>query len=143
MLIKYVDTKKNLWAQFLDTCIFAYNTSAHESTKFSPFELMFGRKAVLPIDINMGSSDPAAVLEEFNRCQELFPSNIQEEAELKNTVLEEANANIAAAQLRQKEHYDRKYSQSGYDQSSDILGLKNIVAQHMYPQVFTRLEQKC
>ena len=127
MLIKYIDTKKNLWAQFLDTCIFAYNTSAHESTKFSPFELMFGRKAVLPIDINMGSSDPAAILEEFNHCQELSPSNVQEATELKNTVLEEAKANIAAAQLRQKEHYDRKYSQSGYDQSSDILGLKNIV----------------
>ena len=92
MLIKYIDTKKNLWAQFLDTCIFAYNTSAHESTKFSPFELMFGRKAVLPIDINMGSSDPAAILEEYNHCQELSPSNVQEETELKNTVLEEAKA---------------------------------------------------
>ena len=87
MLIKYIDPKKNLWAQFLDTCIFAYNTSAHESTKFSPFELMFGRKAVLPIDINMGNS---AILEEFNHCQELSPSNVQEATELKNTVLEEA-----------------------------------------------------
>ena len=75
----------------------------------------------------MGSSDPATVLEEFDRCQELSPSNVQEAAELKNTVLEEAKANIAPAQLRQKEHYDRKYSQSGYDQSNDILGLKNIV----------------
>ena len=72
MLIKYIDTKKNPWVQFLDTRIFAYNTSAHESTKFSPFELMFGRKAVLPIDINMGSSDPAGVLEEFN-CRSSHP----------------------------------------------------------------------
>ena len=48
----------------------------------------------------MGSSDPAAVLEEFNCCQELSPSNVQE-AGLKNTVLDEAKANITAAQLRQ------------------------------------------
>ena len=30
---------------------------------------------MLPIDIDMGSSDPATVLEEFSRCQELSPSN--------------------------------------------------------------------
>ena len=34
MLIKYIDTKKNLWAQFLDTCIFAYNTSAMSRPSF-------------------------------------------------------------------------------------------------------------
>lgn len=29
----------------------AYNTARHESSKFTPFELMFSRKAILPIDI--------------------------------------------------------------------------------------------
>lgn len=33
--------------------MFAYNTSQQDSTKFTPFELMFGRKATLPIDINI------------------------------------------------------------------------------------------
>ena len=33
---------------YLDECVFAYNTAVHESSKYTPFELMFGRKAVIP-----------------------------------------------------------------------------------------------
>ena len=42
-----------MWDDLLGTCIYAYNISVHESTSFTPFEVMFGRKAVLPIDVNM------------------------------------------------------------------------------------------
>lgn len=38
------------WAQHLPFVVFAYSTAKQSSTKFSPFEVMFGRKAaVLPI----------------------------------------------------------------------------------------------
>ena len=46
MLRKYI--------QEMGTCSFAYNTSKHESTKFTPFEIMFGRKAILPLDLDAG-----------------------------------------------------------------------------------------
>ena len=42
-----------MWDDLLDTCIYAYNASVHVSTSFTPFEVMFGRKAVLPIDVEM------------------------------------------------------------------------------------------
>ena len=71
MLIKFVDGKKDSWSQYLDTCVYAYNSSRlvrmkcsllmyivihmnnfrHESSKHTPFEVMFGRRAVLPIDL--------------------------------------------------------------------------------------------
>ncbi len=35
---------------------YAYNTAQHESTKFTPFELMFSRSPVLPIDITEDAS---------------------------------------------------------------------------------------
>ena len=42
MLKKYVQDKKKSWDEYIDTCVLAYNTSRHESTTFTPFELMFG-----------------------------------------------------------------------------------------------------
>ena len=48
-----VDNKKEQWEDYLDTCIYAYNTSKHESSKYTPFEVMFGRHAVLPVDLNI------------------------------------------------------------------------------------------
>lgn len=47
---------KDQWDEFIDTTVFAYNTSCHESTCYSSFEVIFGRKAVLPIQINVDSS---------------------------------------------------------------------------------------
>ena len=50
MLIKFVGEKKDDWQDYLDTCIFACNTSQHESSKYCPFEVMFYRKALIPVD---------------------------------------------------------------------------------------------
>ena len=50
MLVKLVHEKKEKWSDVLDGCVFAYNTSVQDSTKYTPFQLMFGRQATLPID---------------------------------------------------------------------------------------------
>ena len=56
ILVKFIEENKISWDEFLDTCTFAYNTAEHESTKFSPFQLMFGRKSLLPVDIQKSGS---------------------------------------------------------------------------------------
>ena len=48
-----MSSKKDMWSHYLDTCAFAYNTSQHDSTKYTPFMLMFGRQATLPIDVEL------------------------------------------------------------------------------------------
>ena len=53
MLVKYVSKRRKSWSDYVDSCVFAYNTSHHESTKHKLFELMFGCTASLPVDINM------------------------------------------------------------------------------------------
>ena len=55
MLVKFVREKKETWESYLDTCIYAYNTSRHETSLFTPFELMFGRKSIIPVDLDNGS----------------------------------------------------------------------------------------
>ena len=52
MIAKYAESKKELWDEYVDSCVFAYNTSSHESSLFSPFEVMFGRKAVILIELS-------------------------------------------------------------------------------------------
>lgn len=43
------------WDGFLKQVAFAYNTSPHASTKFSPFYLMHGREARVPVDVLVSS----------------------------------------------------------------------------------------
>lgn len=106
MLVKFIDSKKESWEDYLDTCIYAYNTSKHESSKFSPFEVMFGRRAVLPVELDGGRAceDEVLVMDDFND-KEL--ETIMEE---RRATVEAVRANILAAQKRQKEQYDHKHS---------------------------------
>ena len=47
---KLQDTQDNNWNKYLQAVVFAYNTGVHKSTKYSPYELLYGRLPRLPID---------------------------------------------------------------------------------------------
>lgn len=49
----------------LNAIFTVYNTSQHESTKYSPFELMYGRKSVLPVKHEVTRESPEEILESF------------------------------------------------------------------------------
>ena len=54
MLAKVVADNQRDWDKHLPQVLFAYRTSLHETTKFTPFFLNFGRSPTLPIDIMLG-----------------------------------------------------------------------------------------
>ena len=62
MLVKAITGQKELWDELIDSTVFAYNTSCHESSGYALFEVMFGRKAVLPIDVDLKPISPDKLL---------------------------------------------------------------------------------
>ena len=62
MVVKFFSEKRIIWDDLLDTCIYTCiytcNTSVHESTSFTTFEVMFGRTAVLLIDVDIDIASP-------------------------------------------------------------------------------------
>ena len=119
MQVKFCQEQKDGWAQHLDTCTFGYNTSHHDSTKFTPFELMFRRKAFLPIEATMQNEPPEEILEEFQtmpslECKEGFLAKL---IESRGNILDKTKSNISAAQDKQKADYDRKHAKSNCLQS--------------------------
>lgn len=65
MIVKFIGKKKQDWEDYLDECLFAYNTARQESSKFTPFELMFSRKAILPVDLQTQKKDAKGILEQW------------------------------------------------------------------------------
>ena len=98
MLVKYIEDKKECWE---DSCAFAYNTSKHESSKFTPFEVMFGRRAVLPIQLG--------IQDESLLTMALDDQVVEKHMECQKKVLESVKKNIIA-QTKQKEQYDKKHA---------------------------------
>ena len=46
---KLQDTEDNNWDEYLQAVVFAYNSGVHKTTKYSPYELLYGRPPRLPI----------------------------------------------------------------------------------------------
>ena len=96
MQVKFAASKKNQWDEFLDTCVFAYNTSRQH-------ELMFGRKATLPIDIEICKNAVDDCPKKILDVGELSTSEVEQMAAERLQQLNEAKANIKIAQQKQKE----------------------------------------
>ena len=54
MLSAFVSQNRDDWNLWVDLAVYAYNTSSHESTGYSPYELVFGRVARTPIEVDLG-----------------------------------------------------------------------------------------
>ena len=57
MLRTLPETMKSKWPTTINKLVHAYNCTKHSVTGFSPFRLMFGREATLPIDVILGISN--------------------------------------------------------------------------------------
>ena len=105
MLAKSAADDRREWDTRLPYVLFAYRTSPQESTRYSPYYLLYGREAALPTVVDVGATDRAVVA---------VHTYAEEVTEKLRAAWELARKNIRCAQSRQKAHYDRRATQPNY-----------------------------
>ena len=91
------------WENDLDLILLGYRSSTQSSSLYSPFELLYGVKARLPIELDLPP----------HKCQNDKDDNSMEKLMVSSKLLSEkcsdACVNIHIAQVTQKRQYDRKH----------------------------------
>ena len=97
MLSMYINSSPTNWDEILPYVTFAYNSSRQESTGRSPFFLMYGREARLPVDVTMGVGTSVGTNDPLTVARNL------------ETARREVSTRLKLVQDRQKELYDAKH----------------------------------
>jgi transposase InsO family protein len=101
MLSCLPDEEKSRWKDQVAYVVHAYNCTRHESTGFSPFQLMFGRKPRLPVDI----------VRDVNLLQDGdadYLKYVQDVRQSLKKAYEKAMVKSEEQHLRGKEAYDKR-----------------------------------
>ena len=100
ILAKTVSENQRNWHEVLDLVVAAYNATSHDSTKFSPNYLMYGRETNMPIDLIACASnvEPEATIDEY---VEHLRHNL-------TVAYDSVRKNTKKAAERQKRYYDAK-----------------------------------
>jgi len=103
------------WEQRLKKVCMAYNTSVHSSTGYTPYYLLFGHEARLPLDLMYGTKKSQ-------------PTSVQDyAAHLKDSLTDAYRAvrlQLDQSHARQKDFYDRKVHGEPY-KKGDLVWLHN------------------
>ena len=119
-LQKLVNEHQNDWDELVNNVLFAYRSSRHDSTKSSPFLLMYGREARLPIDLTRVQCTHPDELD--------FEKKVEKMLEIQKKMHDRARSNIEKAQARQKRQYDAKHNTNTKLKVSDkvlVCSMKN------------------
>ena len=99
------------WDVHIKSILFAYRTCKNDSTKFTPFELIFGRAPVLPIEMEIRSKPSST--DSFSDKVEDAPSDFNDRVLVMMNIRDQVKAlamqKTAKAQKRQKKSYDAKH----------------------------------
>lgn len=115
-LIKVSSDKQDDWDLYIDPILFGYRSTVQASTKCTPFEVMFGVKPRLPIDLQ-GEGD--AGVEECD--PEVLAARLEDVATTCVETRERVKENICQAQERQKIRYDLKHHGPTYEVGQKVL----------------------
>ena len=106
MLAIYTNTNQTDWDVALPLVTFAYNTARQETTKFSPFMLVYAREPILPTEEN---------LMETNIATDSFKLR-----EMALACRSDAADNILQKQHTDKQRYDSKHRHLEFQEGDKV-----------------------
>ena len=117
MLRKFVSRNQKDWDDYLPYLLFAYREVPQESTGFSPFELLYGRRVRGPLDV---------LRESWTGCAPEETTAIAHVVEMRNRLEEMSElvkTNLEKAQQKQKAVYDRGAKPRSFEVGDEVLVL--------------------
>jgi hypothetical protein len=131
---KCLQTSQAHWDQLIPSVLFAYRTLKHESTKYTPFYLVHGREAQLPIDIALQEKDEMLEL----TYEEALKKRISSFIGIFTDAQIITSRNIKGAQELQKKRQERLAIAREYKENDIVLvydsAKKNVHGQKFNPK---------
>ena len=109
---------KTHWKDFVKPIVHAYNCTKHDTTGFTPYELMFGRQPRLPIDLAFKIPVNNSNKKSHSQYVQTLKTNLQESYDL-------ARKNAAKVAERNKTRYDKRVTESPIDLGDRVL-VRNV-----------------
>jgi hypothetical protein len=114
----YINGEHNNWDDLLQPSIAAYNTSVHGSLGFSPYEVLFGRRAVKIVDAILRPEEARTVRQVSNYVNDLKSSL--------SRIGRVVGGNLEKARVDQKTQYDKFIRDAVHYAVGDLVVLINI-----------------
>jgi transposase InsO family protein len=111
-LAKYNDDERDDWNDYLSAIVYAYNTSVHSTTGFTPYELAFGRK-------HKSVFDPTSPTIKLPKSGEFYTRL----RKIRRILLNKAQDNIRYQQRLSKQRYDNHRKDTSYSRD-DLVYVK-------------------
>lgn len=106
----YINERHTDWDEYVSLAMFTYNTHFHKSTNFTPHELLFGHKAVIPNTLN---SKPEFKYT-YDDYYSILKLRLQKSFEI-------ARENILKSKENSKVNYDKKIKMYQYKIGEKVL----------------------
>src|SRR4051812_17910252 len=114
--------KENEWDKHIESVLFAYRTTKHNTTRKTPFFMTYGREAILPIE-DLGTGNDFEETAIIQRTYELI--NLTEERS-------KALKNIEKSQISQKTRHDKNIKKETRFKIGEKILLKDAAKEKQY-----------
>ena len=105
---KLMEDQTDDWVTYLSSAVFATNTSIQNSTKYTPFLLMYGREARFPLEAEKVAEIKSLEEAVDDICTADTDKYIKEIMEKQKSIFSKTDTNIKLAQEKQKKQYAKR-----------------------------------